>query len=132
MRIAVLMFIAIFAFAREYSTAYIPIYKELATNKMQFDVSVMVRNLDARNKLHIHSIRTYDDMGKEVVSFLKKDYLLNPLATVSFDIKKNADSVIVRYSSNKGSNAPLMESIMIGKYGKNSGIAFKSRARKIK
>lgn len=117
-------------------TVYVPVYASIyhGDNVAEFELTatLSIRNTNIRNPISLNIVDYYDTRGKLIKKFLNIKRKINPLETVNFIIKESdlhggtGANFIVRWSSAKKVNPPLIEAVMIGTKGQQ-GISFTSR-----
>ena len=108
----------------KWQTVYVPIYSHIYTGPKRFKLDLTgilsVRNTDPRNPITIVAADYYDSEGNLVRHYLTEPIELKAMASTRYIIevtdKKGGSGAnfIVRWTSKKEVNAPLIESVMIG------------------
>jgi hypothetical protein len=99
-------------------------------------ITLSIRNIDPSNPITITEVDYYESQGKFLKHFINEPVILGPLASnrIIIPLKKKAGgsgtSFIVKWTSKKISNPPLIEAIMIGTQSQQ-GISFTSRGQVI-
>lgn len=119
---------------------YLPIYSHVPyfEHNKRYDLSafVAIHNTDFHNTLRITKVLYFDNDGKLVADYLKKDTILHPLGATNYFVPEADNSgtganFIVEWVSDSLINEPLIESVMIGlKF--NQGVSFLSSGRIIR
>jgi len=113
-------------------TVYVSIYSNIYSGpkKVPLELASMlsIRNTDTKYSITILTVDYYDSHGKKIESYIKNPVTLNPLASSYYYIKEydtrggEGANFIVKWSSRKKVNQPIIEGLMIGLGGK--GVAF--------
>ena len=113
----------------EGETVYVSIYSNayLGPKKTMVSLSTIlsIRNIDQTNNIKVEKVGYYNSKGKFIASYIEKPFILNPLESTNFYIKEydlrggSGAKFIVKWSSDKKTNQPLIEGLMLGK-----GISF--------
>jgi len=122
---------------------YVPAYSHIShyfsTSKMQtclLSVTLSVRNTDPHHCIKITRVDYYETGGKLLKACLDSAAVLDPLGTLEFAVPENDASggsganFVVKWSADKCTNLPIVESIMIGTRPLE-GISFTSRGQVI-
>jgi Protein of unknown function (DUF3124) len=122
-------------------TLYVPVYSSIfsAPKKRPYNLTTIlsIRNTDMSYPIVISSADYYDTKGKLVKKYYQHPITLAPLESTEIFIPEDASSAgvganfIVRWSSIKEVNAPIVESVMIGMKS-GQGISFVSPSQEIK
>lgn len=122
-------------------TVYVPVYSNIysAPRKIPYNLSALlsIRNTDPATPISIISADYYDTAGRLVRRYYRQPVTLSPLESVSVfipeeDSKGGAGAnFIVRWSSAREVNVPIIESVMIGMKS-GQGISFISPGREIR
>ncbi len=122
-------------------TLYVPVYSNnfSAPKKIPFNLATIlsIRNTDMSNSINILAADYYDTKGKLVRKYIQRPMILAPLESTDIYIPEDDTSggiganFIVRWSSQKEVNVPIVESVMIGMKS-GQGISFVSPAQEIK
>lgn len=122
-------------------TVYVPAYSNVFTGprKLPFQLAttLSIRNTDLSASFQVTAIDYYDTSGKQVRRYLEKPYFLGPLASSFIHIEEKDTSggfganFIVKWSSDRMINSPIIECLMIGATG-GQGISFVSPGQEIK
>ncbi len=117
-------------------TVYVPIYSHIYTGAKKFKLNLTgilsIRNTDLRNPITIAAVDYYDSEGNLVRHYLTEPIELKTMASTRYIIplsdKKGGSGAnfIVRWTSKKEVNVPLIESVMIG-----TRLSFVSRGQAI-
>lgn len=117
-------------------TLYVPCYSHIyhGVNSRPFDLAVTlsIHNVDMTEPLTLEVVDYYDTNGDRLRSYLDEPVTVPPLATVEYLVEQMDESggsganFIVVWSSERGMNPPLVESVMIGT-SSQQGISFTSR-----
>jgi hypothetical protein len=121
-------------------TVYVPVYSQVffgnQARTLDLSVTLSIRNIDAKNPIHLTKVAYYDEHGKHVRDFLEKPAELEPWNSTHFFIKQSditggaeAFFIVVWQAAGKV-NPPIIEGIMIGTSGQQ-GISFTSRGTPI-
>ena len=118
-------------------TVYVPIYSHIYTGPKSIELDLTgilsVRNTDPGNPITIVAADYYDSEGNLIQHYLTEPLQLKAMASTRYIIeltdKKGGSGAnfIVRWTSKKEVNAPLVESLMIG-----ARISFVSRGQVIR
>lgn len=122
-------------------TIYTPVYSHIYTgNKgrpFNLAVTLSIRNTDPENPVTIDYVDYYDTEGKLLKHYIDKPVVLKSLATTRYIITEfdktggSGANFLVKWSSKKAVNIPIVESIMIGTQSQQ-GLSFLSRGQAIK
>ena len=121
-------------------TLYVPVYSNIfsAPRKIPFNLATIlsIRNTDISNHIKIVSADYYDSKGKLVRRYFRQPLTLAPLESTDIYIPEDDKSggtganFIVKWSSQKAVNVPIVESVMIGMKS-GQGISFVGSSREI-
>ena len=101
---------------------------------IELAATVSIRNTDPKYPITILSIDFYDGDGKLLKKYLEAPIQLNALASTRHVIKESDKSggsgakFVIRWSSERNVNAPLIEAVMISTK-MQLGISFTSRGK---
>lgn len=122
-------------------TLYVPVYSNIfsAPKKVPFNLATIlsIRNTDMSNPINIVAADYYDTKGKLVRKYYQKPITLAPLESTDIFIPEEdttggtGANFIVKWSSQKEVNVPIIESVMIGMKS-GQGISFVSPGQEIK
>ena len=117
-------------------TVYVPAYSSIfhGDKKREFDLSITIsiRNTNMKQTININSIEYYNTTGAKLKNFVTDTKKLAPLESIQYSINESdftggvGANFIVKWSSLKKVNPPIIETIMIGTKGQQ-GISFSSR-----
>jgi hypothetical protein len=118
-------------------SVYVPVYSHIYTGPRSFKLDLTgilsIRNTDPANPITIVAADYYDSEGNLIRHYLTEPLQLKAMASTRYIIemtdKKGGSGAnfIVRWTSKKEVNAPLIESVMIG-----TRISFVSRGQVIR
>ena len=121
-------------------TVYVPAYSHIYIGNRErpflLTITLSIRNIDQKQRITISEVGYYETQGKLVKRFLDKSITLKPLESLRYVIPENDKSggsganFIVKWKSDKLTNPPIIESIMIGTQNQQ-GISFTSQGREI-
>ncbi|MEZ5358244.1 MAG: DUF3124 domain-containing protein [Candidatus Zixiibacteriota bacterium] len=121
-------------------TIYVPAYSHIycANNERPFPLAVTlsIRNIDQHNAIKIRRVDYYETHGKRIVEYTDSTIVLAPLGSLRYVVPEKDESggsganFIVEWNSDKCSNPPIVETIMIGTRG-GQGLSFTSRGQAI-
>jgi len=124
----------------EGQTLYVPAYSHIyignKANPYRLTVTLSIRNIDPVHTITITSVDYYGTKGKLLKQYLDTPISLSSLESTRYIIKSKEDeggsgaNFIVKWSSEKRINPPIVESIMIGTQS-GQGISFTSRGQVI-
>ncbi len=124
----------------EGQTLYVPVYSHIYIgNKASpylLTVTLSIRNIDPSNPITLTSVDYYGTQGKLIKQYLDKPLSLTPLGSTRYIVLSkdkeggSGANFIVKWSSKKQINPPIIESIMIGTQS-GQGISFTSRGQVI-
>jgi hypothetical protein len=112
---------------------YVPAYSHIYTRggeAVQLEVTLSVRNTDARYPIRIDAVRYVDTQGNPIRELSDGSLALGPLQTASYLVEKtdmkggSGASFIVEWSAKEEINQPIFEAVMIGS---GEGVSFTSR-----
>ena len=118
------------------NSVYVPLYRTLyvgenrAVNKLSATLSV--HNTSSEHSLILKKLTYLDGKGEAISELLREPHALPPLASAEFHIDHGQSdtatvaATVVEWSSQDSSTTPLIEAILIGKYGAK-GFAIHSR-----
>jgi len=122
-------------------TVYVPAYSNVFTGpkKLPFQLAttLSIRSTDLSAAIRITSIDYYDTGGRLIRRYLDKPLNLGPLASTFIHIEERDVSggfganFIVRWSSDRIVNAPIIECVMIGATS-GQGISFVSPGQEVR
>ena len=125
----------------EGQTLYVPVYSNIfsAPKKVPFNLATIlsIRNTDMSNSIKILAADYYDTKGKLVRAYYQQPVILAPLESTDLFIPEEditggpGANFIVRWSSTKAVNVPIIEAVMIGMRS-GQGISFVSPGQEIK
>ena len=110
-----------------FDSVYIPLYRTLyvgdnrAVNKLSATLSI--HNTSSEHPLILGKLTYYDGKGEAISEPLKEPHALPPMASAEFYIdhgqSDNATvaATVVEWSSQASITTPLIEAIVVGKYG---------------
>ena len=103
-----------------YAPIYSHIYHSGGQNRLDLSANLSVRNADMENTIELVSVDYYDSDGKLVKRYLDDSKKLMPLASEFFFVTQSDASggwganFIVKWTSTKPVNPPIIESLMSG------------------
>jgi len=119
---------------------YVPVYSNIfsAPKKIPFNLATLlsIRNTDMSSPITVYTADYYDTKGSLVRKYYQQPITLAPLESTSIYIPEDDTSggvganFIVRWSSAKEVNAPIVECLMIGMKS-GQGISFVSPGQEI-
>ncbi len=122
-------------------TVYVPVYSNVFTAPKQIPfylaAILSIRNTDMANSLTVLSANYFDTKGKLVRTYYQQTVTLGPLESTYIYIPESdtaggvGANFIVKWSSQKIINAPIIECVMIGATS-GQGISFVSPGQVIK
>jgi len=122
-------------------TLYVPVYSTIfsAPRKVPYNLATIlsIRNTDMSNPIRIVSADYYDSKGTLIRRYYAQPKTLAPLESTDIYISEENSAggtganFIVKWSSPKEVNAPIVESVMIGMKS-GQGISFVSPSQEIK
>lgn len=117
-------------------TVYAPVYSHTFVGEgnvqFNFTVTLSLRNTDQTNPISISRLDYYNSDGKLVKSYLEKDRVLQPMASMKVLIKESdttggeGASFLITWRSGFAVSQPIIESLMVGTR-QQQGISFISR-----
>jgi hypothetical protein len=117
-------------------SVYVPLYSSLYVGGQRslknLSATLSLRNTSADQALIVTSVTYFDGNGKAVVELLDVPHVLAPMATAEFYTDQSSTSggpvaaVIVGWGAETSITPPLIEAVILGKYGAKS-ISFVSR-----
>lgn len=120
---------------------YVPVYSNIfsAPKKIPFNLATIlsIRNTDMWNPIKIVAADYYDTKGRLVRKYYQQPVTLGPLESTDIFIPEEdttggtGANFIVRWTSQKEVNVPVIESVMIGMKS-GQGISFVSSGQEIK
>lgn len=117
-----------------YVPAYSHIYSGNREKPFYLTITLSIRNIDPQHPITITSIDYHESQGAHVKKILKIPTVLNALGSMRHVISEKDKSggsganFIVRWTSQKSVNPPIVETIMIGTQS-SQGISFTSRGK---
>lgn len=119
---------------------YLPVYSNIPNPEMggMYDMSafIAIHNTDFTNTIRITKVLFFDNEGKLISNYLKKDTVLHPLATSHYylpttDQSGTGANFIVEWLADSLVTEPLIESVMVG-FTSGQGVSFISPGRIIR
>ena len=124
----------------EGQTLYVPAYSHIyignKASSYQLTVTLSIRNIDPLHAITITSVDYYGSGGKLIKHYIDTSQTLSSLGSTRYVILSNdkeggsGANFIVKWTSEKPVNPPLIESVMIGTQSQQ-GISFTSRGQVI-
>lgn len=121
-------------------TIYVPAYSHIyggnSERPILLTITLSIRNVDMKNEIEVISVDYYATQGKHLKNFLKEPIILKPLESLRYIVPEkdisggSGANFIVKWSSKKPVNPPIVESVMIGTL-LQQGISFTSRGKPI-
>ncbi len=121
-------------------TIYIPAYSHIYHGNKEtpllLSVTLSIRNVDPDNSITIFVVDYYETQGTLLKNYIKEPVILGPLGSERFIVPQKDSSggsganFIVEWKSEKPTNPPIIESVMIGTQSQ-LGISFTSRGKAI-
>jgi len=108
-------------------SVYVPLYRTLyvgesrAVNKLSATLSI--HNTSSEHSLILTKLTYLDGKGEAISELLKEPHALRPMASAEFYIDQGQSdtatvaATVVEWSSQASITAPLIEAIVVGKYG---------------
>lgn len=122
-------------------TLYVPAYSHIyighKARPYMLTVTLSIRNIDPEASLLLTAVDYYDSDGRLIKKHLESPAQINPMASTRYVIPApdktggSGANFIVKWSSMKEINAPIVEAIMIGTQSQQ-GISFTSRGQEIR
>ena len=122
-------------------TLYVPVYSNIfsAPKKIPFNLAAIlsIRNTDMSNPIRVIAADYYDTKGKLVRRYYQQPVILGPLESTDIFIPEDdtaggtGANFIVKWSSQKEVNVPIIECVMIGMKS-GQGISFVTPGQEIK
>ncbi|ACD94564.1 DUF3124 domain-containing protein [Trichlorobacter lovleyi] len=122
-------------------TVYVPAYSNVYSgpkkNPFQLATMLSIRNVDLTGSFKVTSIDYYDNDGRLIRRYAESPMNIGPLGSQHIYLEEKdtrggfGANFIVRWSSDKTINAPIIECVMIGATG-GQGISFVSPGQEIK
>ncbi len=124
----------------EGQTLYVPAYSHIyignKASSYLLTVTLSIRNIDPSNSITLSSVDYYGTKGELIKQYLDKPLSIPPLGSTRYIVLSkdkeggSGANFIVKWSSKKLANPPIVESIMIGTQS-GQGISFTSRGQVI-
>jgi len=121
-------------------TLYVPVYSHIyighKASPYTLTVTLSIRNIDPESSLLITTVDYYGTGGNLIRKYLTEAVTIPPMASTRYVVKQadktggSGANFIVKWTSRKKTNAPIVESIMIGTQSQQ-GISFTSRGQEI-
>ncbi len=121
-------------------TVYVPVYSNVFSGPkaLPFNLAAMLslRNTDLHNSITVTSIEYFNNDGKLLKKYLENPLTLAPLASHHILIKESDEAggfganFIIRWTSAREMNTPIIETVMIGAKS-GQGISFISQGQVI-
>lgn len=114
-----------------YVPAYSHIYEGNKETPILLTVTVSIRNTDPKHAIKVTKVDYYETEGKTVKKFISTAVNLKPLETIRYVIPNkdkaggSGANFIVEWKSDRLTNTPIVETIMIGP----QGMSFTSRGQ---
>jgi hypothetical protein len=122
-------------------TVYVPAYSNVYSgpkkNPYQLATMLSIRNVDPANGFKVSSIQYFDNDGHPIRRYLEAPLFIAPLGSYHVYLEEKdtkggfGANFIVRWSTDKTINAPIIECVMIGATG-GQGISFISSGQEIR
>lgn len=122
-------------------TLYVPVYSNIFTapRKVPFNLATIlsIRNTDMSSPITVTAADYYDTKGRLVRKYYPQPVTLAPLESTDIFIPEEdttggvGANFIVRWTSHREVNVPIVESLMIGMKS-GQGISFVSQGQEIK
>ena len=119
---------------------YIPVYSNILVSlggRLNLAITLSVRNTDFAYPLIVNKVSYYNTSGEIIESFLDVPYVLEPMASTHFFVTQTDSrggpgaNFIVKWSTDKLANMPVIEAVMAGSNG-TQGFSFINPGREIK
>lgn len=120
---------------------YVPVYSDIyyldGTKRYRLTTTVSIRNTSLSDSAVILSSTYHDSYGKTLKEYVDSALLLSPLESIEFVVEEFENlggagaNFIVEWAASKNTDQLLVQSVMIGTYGKQ-GISFLSGSKVIK
>ena len=121
---------------------YVPVYSSIywgsAAAQTDLTATVSVRNVSDDHPIILESVIYFDSTGQKVRAYVDSPAALAPMATVDFVIATHDDvggagaNFLVEWATRETEiEAPLIEAVMVGKYG-SQGVSFTSMGRPVR
>lgn len=120
-----------------YIPAYSHIYHGNKETPLLLSVTLSIRNIDLNNSITIAKVDYFETEGALVKQYITKPLTLGPLGSERFIVPQKDNTggsganFIVTWQSDKPTNPPIIESVMIGTQSQ-LGISFTSRGQPLK
>ena len=117
-----------------YVPAYSHIYHGNKETPLLLSVTLSIRNIDPNNSITITKVDYFETAGALVKQYISKPQTLGPLGSERFIVQQKDNTggsganFIVTWESDKPTNPPIVESVMIGTQSQ-LGISFTSRGQ---
>ena len=117
-----------------YVPAYSHIYHGNKETPLLLSVTLSIRNIDPNNSITITKVDYFETAGALVKQYISKPLPLGPLGSERFIVPQKDNTggsganFIVTWKSDKPTNPPIIESVMIGTQSQ-LGISFTSRGQ---
>ena len=121
-------------------SVYVPIHSEVPfgdrTGKQLVRATVVVRNVDTKRALKIHSVVYYSSDGERLAEYVESPVRVPPLGSRSFAVPETdtrggaTPSMIVRWRAEERMPPPVIEGLMISVF-QNLGISFRTEGREL-
>jgi hypothetical protein len=117
-----------------YVPAYSHIYHGNKETPLLLSVTLSIRNIDPNNSITITKVDYFETAGALVKQYISKPLTLGPLGSERFIVPQKDNTggsganFIVTWESDKPTNPPIIESVMIGTQSQ-LGISFTSRGQ---
>lgn len=121
-------------------TVYVPAYSHIYHGNKEtpllLSVTLSIRNIDPKNSLTVTAVNYHETDGPLVKEYVKEPVILGPLGSERFVVPQKDNTggsganFIVEWQSEKPTNPPIIESVMIGTQSQ-LGISFTSRGQAV-
>ena len=117
-----------------YVPAYSHIYHGNKETPLLLSVTLSIRNIDTNNPIKITKVDYFETEGVLVKQYISQPLLLGPLGSERYIVPQKDNTggsganFIVSWESDKPTNPPIIESVMIGTQSQ-LGISFTSRGQ---
>ena len=115
-----------------YVSAYSHIYFGNREKPFLLTITLSIRNIDPTHRITITEVDYYETQGRQLERFIDEPVVLDPLESLRYVIPEHDESggsganFIVKWTSDRLVNAPIVESVMIGTKNQQ-GISFTSQ-----
>jgi hypothetical protein len=113
-----------------HQAAYVPVYSHIyydGGRPYLLEATLSIRNVDPKQPVYVSAVEYYDTDGKLSKTQVDRLIKLDPLQTIDFLVERHdvaggsgANFIVEWHAGTKGTHAPLIEAVMVGRSGTNA------------